>query len=478
VKDKLKIAFSTYINKTIAVIGGKKALIKKGKTEDNFNPNHWLIDKIEELEKSTEFKEFVSRINQILGSRISDFAISQVTSMLINFLRRSECYLKIWEGTSLDIDDYLEKLWDAYNEKVVTTTIISFIDIRFPENFIDFGSFKIQRLTKEKLDSLCQNQINHLFYPWAEWDTENLSHYWFIIQTKEPKKTDKIKPNVIKISEEIINEIKNMYHVKNDFPDEIIRQLVLFDCNASENIGNKDNRMWMGFSILRTIAINDDLLESPSLAPKRIPFMPDFYVNSYIETEKPFYAIDLKEIDLKKLKKLVKITQDFNKIAKNCNWEFLNNAMKYLAKAFFSNGLEQLLWHMTTLEALFCLKDEGYIQEKVARRLSSALEEDETKIQEQIKNLYTKRSEMVHGEPKPKQVYYEDLYQARDLARRSVVWFLEYLLEVHEELASRCVKAKRYPQRKAILNSLGHVKEWKKPLDILLENWQKQQQNR
>jgi hypothetical protein len=42
-------------------------------------------------------------------------------------------------------------------------------------------------------------------------------------------------------------------------------------------------------------------------------------------------------------------------------------------------------------------------------------------------------------------------------------------------LSKQGIKTKRYPQRKMILKSLGHVKEWKNPLDILLDTWQKQQ---
>jgi hypothetical protein len=33
-------------------------------------------------------------------------------------------------------------------------------------------------------------------------------------------------------------------------------------------------------------------------------------------------------------------------------WDFLNHALGYLVKAYFSDGLEQLLWHMTVLDAL------------------------------------------------------------------------------------------------------------------------------
>jgi hypothetical protein len=111
------------------------------------------------------------------------------------------------------------------------------------------------------------------------------------------------------------------------------------------------------------------------------------------------------------------------------DWRFFETALGYFVKAFCSEGFEQLLWHITTLEALLGEKGEG-LTEKLARRISAILgntNQEKKALNRQFKDLYDFRSTLVHGGNFKKQVYVGHLREARSLARKVLLWFLHFL---------------------------------------------------
>lgn len=491
-QNKLKAAFSTYIYKVRTVIGGKKHQSEKRKDKDNIsiaytNPRFWLIDRIKELEEFPEFINLVSAINKELGGKPIDYAISNLTYMMRNFFRRSGCYLTALEGDPLDVDDYFDQLCDSYNDKEVSIVSLHFLgSVSFPLDLgeVDFGKFLIKRVTKEELDDLCQNHINRLFYSdKGIWDTKTLSQFWFI-QEKEPQKLkkDKVNPDALFHNVCIIKDVEKAWEmcfkINRGFSDQILQQLILFDwnwdeCSARSEVLNIEERSWMGFDIPIKVEIHNDLLEPPGFAPPtkelRRHWITDIHPITEEEIEKPPIYLDRNQLE--ELKELVKQAQRFSDI-KPDQWKFIDTSMGYLAKAFFTEGLEQLLWHITTLEALFGEKSKG-IGETVKIRVSNILEKDKNKrkeIRKKFDDLYDLRSELVHGKTESKQVYVGHLWQARDLARRSVVWFLNYLLALHAKLDSAGIPIEDFPRREEILVSLDLEEQEKKRLKILLEN--------
>jgi hypothetical protein len=81
------------------------------------------------------------------------------------------------------------------------------------------------------------------------------------------------------------------------------------------------------------------------------------------------------------------------------SWEFLERALAYFMSALQTEGQDQLLWHITAMEALLGERGEG-VTERLARRISTILgstEGDRKKIRKQFKSLYEFRSDIVHG---------------------------------------------------------------------------------
>jgi hypothetical protein len=258
-------------------------------------------------------------------------------------------------------------------------------------------------------------------------------------------------------------------------PDKAIQFLTLFDWESkffARPNDIKSDSGWLSFSQPISFTFTDDIFAGPSRAPNiaGLEFFPQ--VSSYGEEEEapPFY-IHLNKEELERFKTIIGNALELleNLDLKACNWKFIDRAMGYLAKAFFTEGLEQLLWHITVLETLFGEKHE--ILESLRSRTSSILAKTKARkesIKKMIRELYDFRSDLVHGNPITKTVYKGHLRQARQLARDSTLWFLTYLSSIKRELLEKEVPQSNYPLRKELLTLLDLKKESLGRLDFLI----------
>lgn len=471
-KDQLYKLFISYIKYVKPYLSKKLPTLKKKGAKEKIriayiDSSSWLRSIVENIEGSIEFNNLVSNFSVAFGCKpIKEFETGSIISRshvsaqrykIQNFFRRSNCYLEMSEGKSLDLNYYFKRLWSAFNERQVKTISLRLLDrVCFPEPLIDFGKFKIQRLLKEEFDALVDNHLNHIFYPYAELDTDKLTHYWFI-KEESYKEKQKVNFSIIDIGV-TWNEV---FRVSRAFPDRVIQLLSLFDWKAGwKRSSNKieEDMGWSGFSIPVSLHITDDILESPYPSPdlSELEFFPVYDGCGEEIGESPQFCIHIEKDELERLKNIIEKSQEFlEKIdLKQCNWEFLDIAMGYLAKAFFAEGLEQLLWHITVLEALLGEKSE--VMNSIRRRLGIIFGDGEKKeieeIHKKFNELYEFRSTFVHGrQTTDKKIYLGHLRLARDFARRSVLWFINFLSFLHSELAKNGIPFDKYPQLKELL---------------------------
>ena len=479
-KDRLHQLFNVYIKYATAYLRQihPSSEWKEGKKKislRNIDAAYQLRRVAETIESSDEFNNLVLTFSSALGRKPKGPPSDRVRperTALKNFLRRSRIYLNIYNGISMDSNESFEKLITVFADRNIKVTSLRLIEeVCFSENLIDFGALKIQRFSKKELDELCETQVKQVFYPYAKLDTERLSWYWFLRQDHiENRQRGDISEITIKIS------WSSLFHVFLTFPDRATQLLTLFDWESkffARPNDIKSDSGWLSFSVPVSLSINDDIFGSPFSAPplRDLEFFPEF--NSYGKEEEvpPFY-IHLDQEELERLKKIVRNAQKFleNLDLKACNWEFIDRAMGYLAKAYFTDGLEQLLWHITVLETLFGEKDE--VMEALRSRTSSILgktQAEKKSIRKMINELYAFRSDLVHGNPITERVYKGHLRQARKLARDSLLWFLTYLSTIKPELVKKEVPPSHYPGRKELLTLLGLKRENLSRLGFLIE---------
>ena len=209
-----------------------------------------------------------------------------------------------------------------------------------------------------------------------------------------------------------------------------------------EKLQEKDlKKGWVGFTIPFVIRISDDLLSSPSSAPdvSKLAIEPAFDSQTGEEIgESPTVCIHLDKGETKNFSTCTREAETLLsglEVEQN-GWLFVENALGYFIKAFFTDGVEQLLWHIATLEALLGEKGEG-VTERLARRVTyilRATKGERKRIRKQFKELYNFRSDLVHGNSFKSKVYIGHLRQARNFAKQTLLWFLHYLAYIQANL--------------------------------------------
>ena len=135
--------------------------------------------------------------------------------------------------------------------------------------------------------------------------------------------------------------------------------------------------------------------------------------------------------------------------------------MGLLEKAFVTHdGLDQILWHIAVLDALLSEENVGVRQAMRPRigDILGATEAEKKQVRKGFDELYSFRSELVHGKKVSEKAQHRHLGDARELARRVCLWFLDYMVRVDQHLQGQNVPYERYPTRSELLTLLDFDK--------------------
>lgn len=218
--------------------------------------------------------------------------------------------------------------------------------------------------------------------------------------------------------------------------EKVFQRLALFDWQPDDGRHKKPGERpewqgWLGFKVPFVIRLNDNLLK----APQQTPIMSVLETEPYFDPitneeqgEKPSCYINLNGEETRSLARSIKATDQLIRNIESAPevWSFLVRALGFQVKGFFSKGLEQLLWHITVIEALFGEKVPG-MTDRLARRTAAVTgrsETDRIEIKKRFKELYEFRSRLVHGGEFTDQIWAGHLMEARDMARQSLLWFI------------------------------------------------------
>jgi hypothetical protein len=400
---------------------------------------------VDEMENEDEFHQLVLETRSAFYGDYhgkSEYAWQRAVK---NFFRRSVYYADIFEGKIVSIEATFHNYREAFQRREIQVSYLAPMEfVYFAERTMDFGTFHIRRFSSEELSTILQNSINEVFYPWAAVDVKQLQNYWFIhlIEAVHAPKLGWIHVN--------LSDIDRVGIEYTEHPKVIefaLQQLALFDWQADwwkklsahrHEKQDKDlEKGWLRFSIPFVLRVDDHLLDSPRPAPDISKLETEPFIDARTGEEigeAPVVYIHFDKSETDAFKAFIQRTGNLlaSLRAKQNGWQFLEVALGNFIRAFFSEGLEQMLWHITALEALLGEKGEG-VTDRLARRIASILgksEKERKAIRKQFKELYDFRSDLVHGNPFQKQTYVGHLRDARNLSRRVLLWFLHYLCKI------------------------------------------------
>ena len=399
------------------------------------NANRLLYEAAEELEKGTEFSQLLQAIqsDEIEKGFHKKSDLSFWEHALTNVLRRSGYYHCRIESRENPPEVSLPQVMSQFDrrEKVITFLApMEYLHLEIDE--VQCDTFFIKKFTKAELDQLFETSLCEAFYPWAVVDTAILCDYLFIVMTEQRpiSPLGRINANLAEIG-----KVRARY---SPFPaiERALQTLALVDWQPDwtrndDKKGRAEWKGWLGFRIPFLLRHSDNLLDRPALAPNLSTLDREPYFNPWTgeeEGEKPAHYIsfrpDESELFINKIRNIDHLLVSVEPAMEA--WPFVGRAFGFLVKGFFSSGLEQLLWHMTTLEALFG-EDQRGVTKRLKSRIGSVLANtasERTELEKQFGKLYNFRSRLVHGDEFGKQVWAGHLKDARDMARRCLLWFL------------------------------------------------------
>jgi hypothetical protein len=402
---------------------------------------------LERLETGVEFRRLVEETRKSDFPRFSDkpvYGLSIWEHAVKNFFRRSGLYLDLTNNDVIDIDAVFQTYLEEFQRLETRVAYLIPIElVTFTESFLDFGKFQIRRYSENELDVILENRINKVFYPNAVIDVKLIKDYWFI-------HVPPTIPPTIHVTFNDIGKVQLQYTRYPESVELILKRLVLFDWqvdhwrltspSASRETNLEDlEKYWIGFGVPFVLVVNNDLLTRPRIAPDTSRLAREPYFDPLTQEEIgeiPTRLINLDEKETEELKVFIQRTDDILSKLEPLpdDWQFLNIALLSLMKAFFSDGLDQLFWHIITLEALLGEKGEGVVKRLAKRigRIQGRTKTERKNIRKQFRKLYDFRSDLVHGRDIEEHVYVGHLHNARDLARKTILWFLRYLQAIQE----------------------------------------------
>ncbi|MFA5857437.1 MAG: hypothetical protein WC955_00060 [Elusimicrobiota bacterium] len=429
--DKLKEIFISYINVV-------QLRIENSHSEE-------LMSLIDQLEKSNEFCQLVEKTHSELSSDGYHGKDKSSWELAVNnFFRRSMCYIDIYKQNFPNKELLLAKYIESFQRQQTKIRYLAPIEfVSFSKECIDFGVFQIRKYSREELDLIFQNKINKIFNHWATINVEEIKDYWFI-SVEELVPTKKI--GYIYWEQ---NPLKIKYTPYPKVVESVLKQLSIFNWEPDwlkdgylEKYPQEDYPV--GFSIPFVLRINDNLLEYPeNNRPDFSRLAKESRIDSLTDEEIGSYPMITTDLDEKQTTDFESCIHDIIKSLSNIeinqsNWHFIDIALGFSTKAFLSEGIERLLWYVTTLESLLGEKGSG-LTAKLAKRVATILGKDESEnksIRKEFEELYEFRCNLVHGRPFKKQILATHIIKVQNMVRQIILFFLYFLNTITDRYSS------------------------------------------
>ena len=389
---------------------------------------HILVDAVESLELSGEFRKLADSSDvEFYGGRGKADAPIQM------YLRLSRAYQEIFAGEPISAEDIWSDFSMALSRRERTVTYIAPIAyVNFVSSGpVDCGSFQLRRFSQVELDSLLRNDVKKVFFPWAYVDTEEVQSFW----CASAKQTMPIDPSVIKLTFDL--GFKPTFSRYPAPVEEVLRQLALYDWDSVSK--TKTIAIVEGHAVLArpyipfVISVSDLLTELPDRGPDLTGAENGLSVGPVLfrwaEEGVPF---DLDESRTVQFATRMGRLSEMTMRAKRFNPGLVETILGFLLKALTSYGLEELLWHITAIEAAVGEEVDGGLTKLLRTRVSRILgrtEGERKAIRRRFSELYDLRSNLVHGndEIHDQKVKLTHFLEARRFSRAVVLWTLCYL---------------------------------------------------
>jgi len=150
---------------------------------------------------------------------------------------------------------------------------------------------------------------------------------------------------------------------------------------------------------------------------------------------------------------------------KRFDWLFIEIALGYLAKAFFTRDtFEALFWNICAIEAVLGGEKRSKVDIKFSLgQLLGSIKEPRKRIEERkrIKKLfdeiYDYRNVLVHAAHYNGSMQGIHVNEARNFARRTIVWFIDQMSKVYAQKSSCGVPDDEFPRKNDFIKMIDQM---------------------
>jgi Apea-like HEPN len=360
------------------------------------------------------------------------------------FLRQSGAYLALHAGQRPPSPDTVDRLSSLLLQSQKAVTHLAPIElIHLSEIRLAFDSFEIRKFDRSELAVITQNPVREAFYSYAALDLNVLDDYWYLVVTE----TVEVRP-WLDLTDIFNPRVAFSYTGYPRVVEKALYALVLHDWVDRFSSRRKSARPSKRESdeepffphIPFVLSFSDYWLEAPGTAPDTELLAREPYFDNEGEEvgDHPSYAFYFDATETAALQRnLSGFSTRLNLIEKHSTeWRFIYSALGFLTKAFLTNNMEQLLWHVTAIEAVLGQKlESGGLTGTLNRRIAEVFggsNQDRKSYKQMFSDLYAFRSDLVHGNARlvDQKIMKGHLGDARDMARGVVAWAIGFLSHI------------------------------------------------
>jgi hypothetical protein len=420
--------------------------------------NRILLRAVEHAEKGQEFQNLVREVAAVYYPEgLANGSLSTLSRQAGEFFRLSGTYCDLFDGQPVQPNDQLARFKASLEAPTRTITYyapIKWVDLS--NETIRFGEFEIRLLKTAEMEAVFSNRIRRIFYPWARVSAAELDGYWFLIAKetmpldppgKSPFRIPGVDPHRPRFSTPIDRALSLLA-----LGDWATRRPPAPDGTLKRRRPTSIQPKWpLPELVPFVISVSTNFLEWPRRAPDTSVLIriEDIDAQTGETFERPYFPVHWDEAKADEFEQLLATAlHDLDRIRpREQHWAFIAGALRFLGRAFTSDGIESLLWNMTAVDALLG-ENKPRVKERLSRRVGKMLGE---KQKAEFEILYEIRSDLVHGNEFKHKVLPHHVFTARELARSAALWMLRYLAALAESTQQlNC----RIPDRTKLLANL------------------------
>jgi hypothetical protein len=403
-----------------------------------------VSDFADALELTTEFKEVVQTTAALERTEaLRHWITGEGRHAVGTFLRRSGVYLSLYAGERPSVTDVAGRLRELLLQSHVNVTYLAPIElIQLSRDQLTLEQFSIRRFNRSELAAMTENHIREAFYPWATLDLEFIEDYWFLVASD----TIPVRSS-FDLTDIFDSRVSPFYTGYPKAIEKSLYPLALYDWVDVFHPSNSgirpvkraadDGPLYPRFPFV--VTLSEYWLKAPEPAPETKEMVRDPHFNNAGEEagDSPYIAFDFDEMKTKKLEEdLGEFVARLHLIEQHQpEWRFVYTALGFLTKALQAEGLEQLLWHVTAIEAVLGQNLDTGLTKTLKRRIAEVFGrsvDEKKRFKKQFDDLYGFRSDLVHGnaELSDRKIMKGHLAESRDFARGVIAWATGFLAHV------------------------------------------------